>query len=109
MTRWRNDRDWKKWGNSGGLRLFLLPGACVEPAISSAEGPTSLLAEHPGPQLEEQVGTRRPPLHLLLLDHPFADHLIDRRFDKSRANPRTDAEQGDFADEIGTNKLTMPS
>jgi hypothetical protein len=24
---------------------------------------------------------------LLLLDHALADHLIDRRFDKARANP----------------------
>src|SRR5688500_14619967 len=27
------------------------------------------------------------PLHLLLLHHPFADHLVDRRLDEPRADP----------------------
>jgi hypothetical protein len=30
----------KKWGSSGGLRLCLLPGACVKPGIPTAEGAT---------------------------------------------------------------------
>jgi hypothetical protein len=28
----------KKWGSSGSLGLFLLPGACVKPGIPTAEG-----------------------------------------------------------------------
>jgi hypothetical protein len=30
----------KKWGRSGGLRLCLLPGACVKLDIPTAEGAT---------------------------------------------------------------------
>ena len=37
--------------------------------------------------LEQQVRTPRGPPHLLLLDHPLADHLIDRRFRKRRRDP----------------------
>jgi hypothetical protein len=28
----------EKWGSSGSLRVFLLPGACVKPDIPTAEG-----------------------------------------------------------------------
>jgi hypothetical protein len=30
----------KKWGSSGGLGLFLIPGACIKLAIPTAEGVT---------------------------------------------------------------------
>ena len=34
------DETGKKWGSSGGLGLFLIPGACIKPDILTAEGAT---------------------------------------------------------------------
>src|SRR6266849_3245283 len=47
--------------------------------IPAAEGVAQLVIEDACPDLEQEVGTLRCPAHLLLLDHPFAHHLVDRR------------------------------
>ena len=54
------------------------------PGIPALERRPQVLVQDPGADLQQPV---RPPLgppHLLLLDHPLADHLIDRRFRERR-------------------------
>jgi TPR repeat protein len=43
--------------------------------------------EHFGPCLEQEMCSTESPLHLLLLDEPSADHLIDRRLNECRTDP----------------------
>jgi len=45
-----------------------------------------LFIEHPGPYLQQKVRPTLTPAHLLLLHHPFAHHLIDRRLDEPRSD-----------------------
>src|SRR2546426_12026242 len=42
INRWviKYSETGKKWGSSGGLGLFLIPGACIKPDIPTAEGTT---------------------------------------------------------------------
>jgi hypothetical protein len=40
------------------------------------------VVEDSGADLEQEVGTARGPTHLLLVDHAFADHLVDGRLDE---------------------------
>jgi hypothetical protein len=49
-----------------------------EARIPAAHGGVPLVIEDLRSHLEQQMSTRRCPLHLLLLDHPFAHHLVDR-------------------------------
>jgi hypothetical protein len=44
---------------------------------------TKLLIEHAGLHLEQPMCTGHRPSHLLLLDEPFADDLVDSRLDKA--------------------------
>jgi hypothetical protein len=44
---------------------------------------SQLMIEHMGPDLQEPMRALRCPPHLLLLDEPFADDLVDSRLDKA--------------------------
>ena len=50
------------------------------PALEIA---AQLLIEHAGSDLQQMVGTRWGPPHLLFLHKPLADNLVDRGFDEA--------------------------
>jgi hypothetical protein len=47
---------------------------------------SQLLIEHSGPDLHQPMCAVRRPPHLLLLDEPLADHLVDRGLDEPGGN-----------------------
>ena len=55
--------------------------------IPTSKDPFQFFVEHLGPCLEQEMCSTEGPLHLLLLDEPSADHLIDRRLNECRADP----------------------
>jgi hypothetical protein len=64
------------------LRWWLRP----EFWIPTAEKVVQILVENPRPGLQQKIGPAQRPLHLLLLDESYADHLVDRRLHECRAN-----------------------
>jgi len=58
----------------------------AEARIPPAEGLFPLAVEHTGANLQKQMGAALAPFHLLFLDHPFAHHVVHRRFHKARAD-----------------------
>ena len=57
-----------------------------EPRIPGAERLLPLAIQHPGANLQQEMGAPLAPLHLLLFHHALADHLVHGRFDKARAD-----------------------
>ena len=55
--------------------------------IPSAKRLVPVFVEHLSADLQQQVGTAWRPLHLLLLDHPFAHHLVNCRLNEAGADP----------------------
>ena len=53
------------------------------PALEIA---AQLLIEHTGSDLQQMVGSRWGPSHLLFLHKPLADNLVDRGFDEAGRN-----------------------
>ena len=51
--------------------------------MPALEIPAQLLIEHAGSDLQQMVGTRWGPPHLLFLHKPLADNLVDRGFDEA--------------------------
>src|SRR5260370_26169145 len=51
-----------------------------------AEYLVQILVKHLRPGLQQKMGPAQRPLHLLLLDESFADHLVDRRLHEGRAD-----------------------
>ena len=45
-----------------------------------------LAVQHARANLQQEMGAPLAPLHLLLLDHALADHLVDSRFLKAGAD-----------------------
>ena len=58
-----------------------------------AEYLVQILVEHLRPGLQQKMGPTQRPLHLLLLDESFADHLVDRRLHEGRADRLLDEEK----------------
>src|SRR6266851_1876049 len=58
-----------------------------EPWIPLAERRLPFAVQHPGEDLQQQVGPPLAPPHLLLLHHPFTHHVVHRRFHKTRTDP----------------------
>jgi hypothetical protein len=54
--------------------------------VPTFEIPAQLLIEHAGADLQQMVGTRWGPQHLLFLHKPLADNLVDRGFDEAGRN-----------------------
>ena len=61
----------------------------LSPADESLEGLVPVSVEDLRAELQEQM--RAGPLHLLLLDHPFAHHLVDRGLDETDTDPFSSA------------------
>src|SRR5713101_5545815 len=59
----------------------------AEPRIPLAERCLPFSVQHPGADLQQQVGPPLAPPHLLLLHHPFTHHVVHRRFHKTRTDP----------------------
>src|SRR3954447_17599098 len=57
-----------------------------EPRIPLAECCLQVVIDDLGPGLQQQVRPSCRPLHLLLLHHSLANHLVYRRLDKRRAD-----------------------
>jgi hypothetical protein len=57
--------------------------------IPVTKGVFPVLIEHAGPDLQQEMGSALRPLHLLLLYHALAYHLIDRRLLEVRADQFT--------------------
>jgi hypothetical protein len=55
----------------------------LEPRVPALEISAQLLIEHAGSDLQQMVGTRWGPPHLLFLHKPLADYLVDRGFDEA--------------------------
>ena len=64
------------------LRLWLRP----EFRIPMAEYLVQILVEYLRPGLQQKMGPTQRPMHLLLPDESFADHLVDRRIHEGRAD-----------------------
>src|SRR6266498_5348291 len=78
----------KKSGVSGHYRRRRAP--CLrlpEVRIPVTERIFPIFIEDLNSHLQQQVRALWCPLHLLLLDHALADHLIDRRLDETGADP----------------------
>src|SRR4051812_19063245 len=73
--------SWETRTNRG-LRGFLLSrlGGSLQPGIPAVERRPQVVVEDLDADLEQPMRPRPGPPHLLLLHHPLADHLIDRRF-----------------------------
>ena len=72
-------------GQSGSSAL--IPVIVVDHAgIPVLECGTQRAVQGPGPRLQQQMSPTSAPLHLLLLDHGLANHLVDSRFHKARAD-----------------------
>jgi hypothetical protein len=54
--------------------------------VPALEIPAQLLIEHAGSDLQQMVGSRWGPPHLLSLHKPLADNLVDRGFDETGRN-----------------------
>src|ERR1019366_457686 len=78
------DGELKSWSaaRSRGSRHFR-----PESWVPTSKDPLQFFVEHLGPCLEQETCSTEGPLHLLFLDEPSADHLIDRRLDECRADP----------------------
>ncbi len=60
---------------------------CFQTWIPAFERRPQVIVQDPRADLEQPMRTLRGPPHLLLLDHPLADHLIDGRFRERRRDP----------------------
>ncbi len=58
-----------------------------ESRVPPPEEPFQFVIENLGPCLEQEMCSTEGPLHLLLLDEPPADYLVDRRLNERRADP----------------------
>src|SRR5664279_2701728 len=69
--------------NRGRLRSQVLLIGCVgEVGVPAPVVVGEGVVEYPGADLEQEVRAAGAPSHLLLLDHAFADDLVDRGFDE---------------------------
>src|SRR5260370_15046059 len=72
---------------SSHLELWCLSlASCPEFRIPMAEYLVEILVEYLRPGLQPKMGPTQRPLHLLLLDESFADHLVDSRLHEGRAD-----------------------
>jgi hypothetical protein len=55
--------------------------------VPTPEDPFQFVVENLGPCLEQEMCSTESPLHLLFLDEPPADNLVDRRLNECRADP----------------------
>src|SRR6266581_8790241 len=55
--------------------------------IPPAKDVLPVTIEHPGANLQQQVGAPMAPAHLLFFHHAPANHLVHRRFQKPSADP----------------------
>jgi hypothetical protein len=55
-------------------------GIGPHPGVPALEPRPQVLVQDPRSDLQQPMSPMFGPAHLLLLDHPLADHLIDRRF-----------------------------
>src|SRR5690349_8377122 len=79
---WQYGRRAVDSGGSGCNALRLLP----EPGMPTPEHLLPFPVEHPRTDLQQQMSAALGPLHLLFLGRPLAHHLVNRRFDKARAD-----------------------
>jgi hypothetical protein len=57
--------------------------------VPELEIPAQLLIEHAGSDLQQMVGSRWSPPHLLFLHKPLTDNLVDRGFNEAGRNGLT--------------------
>ena len=55
--------------------------------VPPPEEPFQFIVEDLGPCLEQEMCSTEGPLHLLFLDEPSADYLVDRRLNECCADP----------------------
>src|ERR1035437_4424135 len=55
--------------------------------VPTPEDSFQFVVEDLGPCLEQEMRSTEGPLHLLLLNEPSADHLVNRRLNECRADP----------------------
>jgi YD repeat-containing protein len=59
----------------------------LQARVPTLENGPEIVVQDLSADLQQQVRSPRSPTHLLLLDHPLADHLVDRRFRERRRDP----------------------
>ena len=74
-------RPSKNWGLRGDISLGW---PLIQGGIPAAERRLQFIVQDARAYLKQQMRPARCPSHLLLLDHPFADHLIDGRLRERR-------------------------
>src|SRR5258708_29883958 len=62
-------------------------GIRPESRVPPPEEPFQFVIENLGPCLQQEMCSTEGPLHLLLLDEPPADYLVDRRLNERCADP----------------------
>jgi hypothetical protein len=60
---------------------------CPKAGLPLAQNSLPILVENLRPDLKQQMGTPGRPLHLLLLGHSLAHHLVDSQFDEAGTDP----------------------
>src|SRR5215469_14382185 len=74
-------------GGSSSLPNRLFVGFWAKAWIPASKRLLPLFIEHPRADLQQQMSAALAPLHLLVLDHSFAHHLIHRRLHKAGRDP----------------------